>query len=66
MSQEKQEKIRQEEPQEPGKAPERKTETGSAAEKKPETGIHEECPFHPASPYAISKVGTDLLGRYYA
>ena len=34
--------------------------------KKPETGIHEECPFHPASPYAISKVGTDLLGRYYA
>jgi len=21
--------------------------------------------FHPASPYAISKVGTDLLGRYY-
>ena len=36
------------------------------AEKKPETGIHEECPFHPASPYARSKVGTDLLGRYYA
>ena len=36
------------------------------AEKKPSTGIHEECPFHPASPYAISKVGTDLLGRYYA
>ena len=36
------------------------------AEKKPEIGIHEECPFHPASPYAISKVGTDLLGRYYA
>ena len=35
-------------------------------EKKPEAGIHEECPFHPASPYAISKVGTDLLGRYYA
>lgn len=35
-------------------------------EKKPEEGIHEECPFHPASPYAISKVGTDLLGRYYA
>ena len=35
-------------------------------EKKPETGIHEECPFHPASPYAISKDGTDLLGRYYA
>ena len=36
------------------------------AEKKPEEGIHEDCPFHPASPYAISKVGTDLLGRYYA
>lgn len=35
-------------------------------DKKPTTGIHEECPFHPASPYAISKVGTDLLGRYYA
>ena len=28
--------------------------------------IHEEVPFHPASPYAISKVGTDLIGRYYA
>jgi nucleoside-diphosphate-sugar epimerase len=28
--------------------------------------IGEECGFHPASPYAISKVGTDLLGRYYA
>lgn len=28
--------------------------------------IGEECTFHPASPYAISKVGTDLLGRYYA
>lgn len=36
------------------------------AEKKPEDGINEECPFHPASPYAISKVGTDLVGRYYA
>ncbi len=35
-------------------------------EKKPESGIHEECSFHPASPYAISKVGTDLLGRFYA
>ena len=32
-------------------------------EKKPETGIHEECPFHPASPYAISKVGTDPIFR---
>ncbi|MBC7907950.1 MAG: GDP-mannose 4,6-dehydratase [Rhodospirillaceae bacterium] len=28
--------------------------------------IGEECTFHPASPYAISKVGTDLIGRYYA
>lgn len=28
--------------------------------------IDEECTFHPASPYAISKVGTDLVGRYYA
>ena len=36
------------------------------ADKKPEEGIHEECPFHPASTYAISKTGTDLLGRYYA
>ena len=36
------------------------------SDKKPKTGIHEDCPFHPASPYAISKVGTDLLGRYYA
>tara|TARA_R100000664_G_C2733383_1_gene123453 strand:- start:111 stop:1118 length:1008 start_codon:yes stop_codon:yes gene_type:complete len=27
--------------------------------------IDEDCTFHPASPYAISKVGTDLLGRYY-
>ena len=34
--------------------------------KKTETGIDEECPFHPASPYAISKIGTDMLGRYYA
>jgi len=28
--------------------------------------IKEDCNFHPASPYAISKVGTDLLGRFYA
>ena len=28
--------------------------------------INEECSFHPASPYAISKVGTDLVGRFYA
>lgn len=36
------------------------------ADKKPVDGIHEECSFHPASPYAISKSGADLLGRYYA
>ena len=28
--------------------------------------ISEECTFHPASPYAISKVGTDLVGRFHA
>jgi GDPmannose 4,6-dehydratase len=28
--------------------------------------INEECSIHPASPYAISKVGTDLIGRFYA
>jgi len=28
--------------------------------------INENTPFHPASPYAISKVGTDLIGRYFA
>ena len=28
--------------------------------------INEDCNFHPASPYAISKVGTDLVGRYHA
>lgn len=33
--------------------------------KKENLPINEECTFHPASPYAISKVGTDLLGRYY-
>ena len=27
--------------------------------------INEECSFHPASPYAISKVGTDLIGKFY-
>lgn len=27
--------------------------------------IDEEVSFHPASPYAISKVGTDLIGRFY-
>lgn len=28
--------------------------------------INEECTFHPASPYAISKTGTDLVGRFHA
>ena len=28
--------------------------------------INEECSFHPASPYAISKTGTDLIGRFHA
>lgn len=28
--------------------------------------IDENCSFHPASPYAISKIGTDLVSRYYA
>jgi GDP-mannose 4,6-dehydratase len=28
--------------------------------------IKEDCTFHPASPYAVSKVGTDLIGRFYA
>ena len=28
--------------------------------------INEECSFQPASPYAISKVGTDLIGRFHA
>mgnify|MGYP003657002874 FL=1 len=27
--------------------------------------ISEDVTFHPASPYAISKVGTDLVGRFY-
>ena len=33
------------------------------AEKLP---IDEDCTFHPASPYAISKIGTDMVGRFYA
>ncbi len=28
--------------------------------------INEDCPFHPASPYAISKIGADLVGRFHA
>ena len=27
--------------------------------------IDENCSFHPASPYAISKVGVDLIGKYF-
>ena len=27
--------------------------------------IDENCNYHPASPYAISKVGTDLIGKYF-
>ena len=27
--------------------------------------IDENCSYHPASPYAISKVGTNLIGRYF-
>jgi GDPmannose 4,6-dehydratase len=27
--------------------------------------IHEETPFHGASPYSISKIATDFLGRFY-
>ena len=34
--------------------------------KKENLPIKENAIFHPASPYAISKVGTDLLGRFYA
>ena len=34
--------------------------------KKEDLPIKENATFHPASPYAISKVGTDLLGRFYA
>ena len=30
------------------------------------TPINEDCPFHPASPYAISKAGADLAARFYA
>ena len=34
--------------------------------KKEDLPITEDCLFHPASPYAISKVGTDSIGRFYA
>lgn len=33
--------------------------------KKEKLPINEDCSFHPASPYAISKVGTDLVGKFY-
>jgi len=33
--------------------------------KKKDLPIKESCTFHPASPYAISKVGTDLIGKYF-
>ena len=32
---------------------------------KEELPINENCKFHPASPYAISKIGTDLIARFY-
>jgi GDP-4-dehydro-6-deoxy-D-mannose reductase len=28
--------------------------------------INEAAPFHPASPYSISKIGTDLIGQFWA
>lgn len=28
--------------------------------------INEECSFHPASPYSISKIGTDMIGQFHA
>lgn len=34
--------------------------------KKKDIPIKEDNHYHPASPYAISKVGVDLLGKYYA
>ena len=33
--------------------------------KKEDLPIDENCSYHPASPYAISKAGTDLIGRYF-
>ena len=32
---------------------------------KPGSPLSEETPFHGASPYSISKIGTDYLGRFY-
>jgi GDP-4-dehydro-6-deoxy-D-mannose reductase len=34
--------------------------------KKSDLPIKENCSFHPASPYAISKIGTDMIGRFFA
>lgn len=34
--------------------------------KKESLPIDENCSFHPASPYAISKIGTDQIAKYYA
>ncbi|WP_022668260.1 GDP-mannose 4,6-dehydratase [Desulfospira joergensenii] len=28
--------------------------------------INEKCSFHPASPYSISKIGTDMIGQFHA
>lgn len=28
--------------------------------------INEDCSFHPASPYSISKIGTDLIGQFHS
>tara|TARA_B100000963_G_C22578341_1_gene649601 strand:+ start:564 stop:1568 length:1005 start_codon:yes stop_codon:yes gene_type:complete len=33
--------------------------------KKKDIPIKEDTKFHPASPYAISKIGTDFIGKYY-
>jgi GDP-mannose 4,6-dehydratase len=33
---------------------------------KEKTPIDESCDFHPSSPYAISKVGTDLIAQFHA
>lgn len=32
---------------------------------KPEASLAEDTPFHGTSPYSISKIGTDYLGRFY-
>jgi GDPmannose 4,6-dehydratase len=34
--------------------------------KKSDLPIKENCSFHPASPYSISKIGTDMIGRFFA